>query len=224
MYVTLPNEDVGHAANIPIESPNRATKFTRLRGGSYLYFEGDEVDWLFQVKSGVLRLTRLLENGRRQVIAFGYPGDVVGFPSAGRHHTNCEALVDCALLPIRRSVLENGEGTPELHRQLLQAALREISAMQDHFMMLGRTSAVEKVASFLGVLAHRVGSEIDGRVQFELPMPRADIADFLGITTETVCRMLTQLRKDGVISIENVHTIVIQKPDKLLTLSLGDDA
>ena len=223
MYVTFPN-DISDCLHVPaIAEPRRATQDTRLRAGNYLYFEGDEVEWLYQVKSGVLRLTRMLEDGRRQVIAFGYPGDIVGFPSAGRHHTDCDALTDTCLQPFRRSVLEKGDGAPELHQQLLHAALREISAMQDHFMMLGRKSAVEKVTSFLVVLAQRVGAEVEGRVQFELPMRRADIADFLGITTETVSRTLTQLRKSGVIGINNVHTIEIRRPDVLLTLSRGGD-
>lgn len=223
MYVTLPTE-ITDCVPIPtISDPQPKTHETRLKADGSLYYEGDEVEWLYQVKSGVLRLTRMLEDGRRQVIAFGYPGDIVGFPSEGRHHTDCDALVDCTLQPIRRSVLENGDGSPELHQQLLQAALREISAMQDHFMMLGRKSAVEKVASFLSVLAQRVGTHFEGFVQFDLPMRRADVADFLGVTTETVCRTLTQLRKSGVIAVPDVHTIVIRRPEALLALSQGDD-
>lgn len=222
MYVTLLNDFSNCADHPDISEQRRATQETRLRAGSYLYFEGDEVEWLFQVKSGVLRLTRVLEDGRRQVIAFGFPGDVVGFPSSGRHHTDCEALTDACLQPFRRSALESSNGAPELHRQLLHAALREISAMQDHLMMLGRKSAVEKVASFLCVLTQRIGTVVEGQVQFKLPMRRSDIADFLGMTTETVCRTFTQLRKSGVISIDNIHTIAIRRPNALLTLSQGD--
>ncbi len=220
MYVTLPSEEIDKSPDIA--KPRRATQTTQVRAGSYLYYEGDEVEWLFQVKSGVLRLTRMLEDGRRQVIAFGYPGDIVGFPSLGRHHADCDALTDCCLQPFRRSLLERGQTEPELHHELLQAALREISAMQDHFMMLGRKSAVEKVASFLGVLAERVGTKGEGPVTFDLPMRRADIADFLGLTTETVCRTFTQLRKTGVIELANIHTVVIRRPAALLALSQGD--
>ena len=223
MYVTLPSEAVDRIDISVVSEPCQAAQESRMRAGSYLYFEGDEVEWLYQVKSGVLRLTRMLEDGRRQVIAFGYPGDIVGFPAAGRHHTDCDALTDVSLQPYRRAVLESGDGAPELHQKLLQAALREISAMQDHFMMLGRKSAAEKVASFLGVLAHRVGRDVEGCVRFQLPMPRADIADFLGLTTETVSRTLTQLRKSGVIEIENVHNILIRRPGALLALSQGGE-
>ncbi|GFE65502.1 helix-turn-helix domain-containing protein [Litoreibacter roseus] len=222
MYVTNPAEYLAKMPVRTLASSGAKTAEARLKAGHYLYFEGDQVDWLYQVTSGVLRLTRLLEDGRRQVIAFGYPGDIVGFPSAGLHHTDCDALVDARLQPYRRSVLENGEGDPKLHHALLQAALCEISAMQDHFMMLGRKSAVEKVASFLCVLSDRVGEDLGEHTQVNLPMSRADIADFLGLTTETISRTFTQLRKSGIIAINNIHTIVVLRPDTLLTLSLGD--
>lgn len=221
MYVTIPTENAVQPAFAPLATTLPQTAEARLKPSSYLYYEGDEVEWLYQVTSGVLRLTRLLEDGRRQVIAFGYPGDIVGFPSADRHHTDCEALTDVRLQPFRRSVLERGDGDPKLHNALLQAALREISGMQDHFMMLGRKSASEKLASFLCVLAERVGTDLGAYRTVTLPMSRSDIADFLGLTTETVSRTFTQLRKSNIIAIDNVHTIIIQRPTALLGLSLG---
>ena len=222
MYVTIPTEHSEHAPIATFASSNAKTSEVHAKAGSYLYFEGDSVDWLYQVTSGVLRLTRLLLDGRRQVIAFGYPGDIVGFPSGGLYHTDCEVLIDARLRSFRRSNLECGEGDPRLHQDLLQAALREISAMQDHFMMLGRKSAAERVASFLCVLADRVGEDLGGYRQVEMPMCRADIADFLGLTTETVSRTLTQLRKRGIIAIDNIHTLTVLRPAALLGLSLGD--
>jgi len=222
MYVTITSDPTW--ALPPQRLGSRKTKLpeTHLKAGSCLYFEGDPVERLYQVKKGVLRLTRLLEDGRRQVIAFGYPTDIVGFPSDGVHHTDCDVLVDACLQPYRRSTLEDGGGDPQLHRDLLQAALREISAMQDHFMMLGRKSALEKVASFLCVLTDRVGQNLGEYKQVDLPMSRGDIADFLGLTTETVSRTLTQLRKNKIIAIDNIHTIIILRPTALLGLSFGD--
>jgi len=222
MYVTIPTEFADFRAAAPLAGIAPRAAAARLKAGAYLYFEGDEVEWLYQVTSGVLRLTRMLADGRRQVIAFGYPGDIVGFPSDGLHHTDCEALTDVELQPYRRAHLESGAGDGELHKALLQAALREISAMQDHFMMLGRKSACEKLASFLCVLADRVGKDRGDCKHFNLPMTRSDIADFLGLTTETVSRTFTQLRKSGIIAIDNIHTVVIQRPTALLNLSLGD--
>lgn len=221
MYVTIPSEYAFDAFIAPLASAISRTAETRLKPGAYLYYEGDEVEWLYQVTSGVLRLTRLLADGRRQVIAFGYPGDIVGFPADDLHHTDCEALTDVRLQPFRRSHLESGEGDPKLHCALLHAALREISAMQDHFMMLGRKSATEKLASFLCVLSERVGEDLGAYRQINLPMSRSDIADFLGLTTETVSRTFTQLRKCQIIAIDNIHTIIIQRPTALLSLAEG---
>ncbi len=223
MYVTIPGIHSDSTCLPTLAEPTRKIAETRLKPGAYLFFEGDEVKWLYQIKSGVLRLTRLLEDGRRQVIAFGYPGDIVGFPSENVHHTDCEALIEARLQPLSIRHLDSSEPDPETHDYLLHAALREISAMQDHFMMLGRKSAMEKVASFLCVLTDRVGEPIGQYLQIELPMKRADIADFLGLTTETVSRTLTQLRKDDIIAIENVQTVIVLRPSALLNRSLGSD-
>ncbi|MCV3271493.1 helix-turn-helix domain-containing protein [Roseobacter sinensis] len=222
MYVTITGDQTTPEPLASISSKITRSPTAHVKAGAHLYFEGDRVEWLYQIKSGVLRLARLLEDGRRQVIAFGYPGDIVGFPSSGRHHTDCDVLEDACLQPYRRSMLESGEGDPQLHHDLLQAALREISAMQDHFMMLGQKSAAEKVASFLCVLMQRVGEEVAGETQIALPMSRGDIADFLGLTTETVSRTLTQLRKSGIIDIHNIHTVVVRRPKALWSLSLGE--
>ena len=191
--------------------------------GKHLFLEGDPADRIYEVASGVLRLTRIMEDGRRQVIAFGYPGDTVGFPSDGRYHTNCDALVPTTLVLHRRSDLESAKADPALHQRLLGAALREISAMQDHFMMLGRKSSIEKLASFLQVLAERVGEPLGDFQQVALPMTRADIADFLGLTTETVSRTFTQLRKSRIIAIDHVNTVIILKPLALRAIAAGDD-
>lgn len=223
MYVTHPT---AHCDPVNVEATPRDAKrhiARDIKAESYLFREGDEAKHLYKVVAGVFRLTRLMENGRRQLIAFGYPGDIVGFPHDAEHTTDCEALGNAQVVPYRRELLEDGGGDPVLHRQLLQAALSEISAMQDHFMMLGRKSAGEKLASLLCVLADRVGEPLGQFTQVALPMSRADIADFLGLTTETVSRSLTQLRKSKIIAIDRIHTVVILKPEMLLALALGDD-
>lgn len=222
MYVTHPTD---HLSENPVSafSNNRAkAREARLKPGDWLFFEGDEVEWLYLIKSGVIRLTRMLENGRRQVISFGYPGDIIGFPADGLHHTDCESLTIARLQPIRRAHLESGRDDPTMHRALLQSALHEICSMQDHFMMLGRKSATERLTSFLYVLSERVGKKLDSGYEIHLPMSRADIADFLGLATETVSRTFTQLRMSKVIEIENIQTIIIPNPEMLLDLSLQD--
>ena len=224
MYITLSAENCPMPAMLAAETPANPTRPILLKAGKCLYFEGDEVERLYQVISGVVRLTRMLEDGRRQVIAFGYPGDIVGFPADGRHHTDCDALVDTRLRAYRRSALDHGDGDPELHMALLRAALNEISAMQDHVMMLGRKSASEKVASFLNVLTTRYGEDVGPHRQIDLPMCRSDIADFLGLTTETVSRAFTALRKTGVIALDGAQRIKVLDPCALRDLSLGQDS
>ncbi|MDT8328539.1 MAG: helix-turn-helix domain-containing protein [Roseovarius sp.] len=223
MYVTIPSEQTPNTAQFRSVTTRSKIVTKTFKVGASLYYEGDKVDHLYRVQSGVLRLTRLLEDGRRQVIAFGYPGDIVGFPNDGLYHTDCDMLTDGRLQAYPLSILENGNSNPELHRALLQAALREISAMQDHFMMLGRKSALEKVASFLCVLIERMSAQVGPYSQASLPMSRSDIADFLGLTTETVSRTLSQLRKNEIIVINNVHTVVVLQPRALFELSQGHD-
>ena len=222
MYVTIsnPHGEKVYPKDLSEKTPTLPT--TRLATDSHLFHEGDRVERIYQVITGVVRLTRLLEDGRRQIIAFGFPGDIVGFPCNGRHHTDCEALTRVELQPYRLSHLENEKGDPSLHASLLQAALREIAAMQDHFMMLGRKSALEKIASFLSVLADRVGMEVGQYTQISLPMSRADIADFLGLTTETVSRTFSQLRKSRVIALDGVHTVIVLRPEALRALADGN--
>lgn len=221
MYVTLLDEEKVEARPEKLSKTGTCLPLARFKSGSHAFREGDCVEQIFQVESGVVSLARLLEDGRRQIIAFGFPGDIVGFPSDGRHHTDCEALGDVLLQPYRYAQVANGEGDPALQARFLEAALHEIAAMQDHFMMLGRKSAMEKVASFLIVLARRSGVHTQAGLQVPLPMSRADIADFLGLTTETVCRVLSQFRKSRVIALDGVLTVVLLRPEELKAMSSG---
>lgn len=189
--------------------PSDQRFYQRLDAGRHLFHEGAEAENVYEVERGMLRLVRVMENGRRQIAAFALPGDVVGFPEGDRYHTDCDAITDCVLLAHRRAALERCNPNPELHRRLTRAALNEICAMQDHFMMLSSKSAAEKIASFVLTLAERMGEpEADG-IHVDIPMRRVDIADFLGLTTETVCRSFTQFRKLGLIRLETAQKAVV---------------
>ncbi len=207
MYVTISVDDHQPFLGSRLDRSSRSNR--HLKTGSCLYYEGDTVSQLYLIESGVVRLTRVLEDGRRQVIAFGYPGDIIGFPSGGLHHTDCDALTDTKLTPFSRKALDDSQYDPDLHAVLVAAALREISAMQDHFMMLGRKSAAEKVASFLKVLVERISKADTPPPTIDLPMTRSDIADFLGLTTETVSRCFTALRKAGIIRLSGINRVEV---------------
>ena len=227
MYVTLSTDQAPAflaPGNDPLCDAQSSTRNQRrVETGTHLFREGDDAEHVYEIKSGILRLTRVLENGKRQVIAFGLPGDIIGFPNGDLHHTDCNVIASAEIVAHRRRTLETGEGDPETHQRLLHAALREISAMQDHFMMLARKSAMEKVASFLIVLSQRTGTPVGNYTTFSLPMRRADIADFLGLTIETVSRMLTLLRGQGAITLETPQTVLIQNMERLINASQAED-
>lgn len=204
----------------PVLSKPKTRSFVRsFKPGSHLFRKGDEAKQVFQIVSGVLRLTCVTENGHRQVIAFGFPGDTVGFPNGTTHNTDCDVLKTARVIPYRYTAFENDVPDSAAYQHLMQAALREISNMQNHFMMVGCKTAVARVASFLSVLTDRLGEPLGQYTKVTLPMSRSDIADFLGLTTETVSRTITQLCKDKLIARENSCALVILQPVALLALT-----
>ena len=125
---------------------------------------------------------------------FYYPGDLFGLEPGPDHQFGAEALTDCEVQKVRRSAIRAAAGEAELDRAILDATRRELARLQEHVLMLGRKSAREKVACFLMSLAH---DQADDNIR--LPMSRQDMADYLGLTIETVSRMLTQLQGDAIV-------------------------
>lgn len=212
---------------IPIKSsvgsPRTCTGNThRLSHGQFLFHQGDEGKSIYRVTEGVLRLSRVSEKGRQQVVAFGYPGDIVGFPVSGLRNTDCDALTDARVqvLPVR--LPDESAGAAAEAAFLAAAALFEIGTMQEHLMTLGRKSSRERVASFLLVLLHRVGLRDAHGVHVDLPMSRADIADFLGLRTETVSRAFTDLREAGVIDLPTAQHVTVLDPARLAEMTETD--
>ncbi|SDZ40283.1 CRP/FNR family transcriptional regulator, anaerobic regulatory protein/CRP/FNR family transcriptional regulator, nitrogen fixation regulation protein [Jannaschia faecimaris] len=193
-----------------------------LREGESLFRETDPASYLFEVVSGVLRLTRLLETGRRHVIGFAHAGDIVGFSADGRHSADCEALSPAALLAHPRGVLEGSEDDGDTHQQVQLAALRQIETLQDHLLLMARPGACGKLASFILALANRHGSDVEGRLVVELEMPRADIADYLCMTVETVSRSLTKMRTRNLIRLETSQRIIILDRTGLEELAMAE--
>lgn len=224
MYVTLPNSfAVSQAIEGRAVRPERKAKLRshrKTRTGQTLFLEDDSAHHLFEVVSGVVRLSRVTHGGRRQIIAFGFPGDIIGFPLEGRHHADCDVIEDGDVLVYPTRVLEAPGDDPELHRYLMRAAMEEIGGMQDHFMVLGRKCANERIAAFLAVLAARVGQPIPGGTSIKIPMYRSDIADFLGLSSETVSRSFTQLKERGIVVFKTAKDLII--PDMRALVDLID--
>ena len=162
---------------------------------------------------GVVKLTKLMADGRQQIVGLQFSPDFLGRPFRKQNDSYAEAANQVHLCSFPRTVLdEMVKQSPELEHRLHQQALKQLDEARDLMLTLGRKTATEKVATFLHMIAIHNDPELDddsGQVEFELPLKRADIADFLGLTIETVSRQMTKLRKAGVIDIRNNRTILV---------------
>lgn len=184
-----------------------------------LFHEGDSADALYEVVTGVFRATKVFQDGRRQVVAFAYPGDVIGFGHGEAYRFGCDALT-----PARVQVTARGDlaqvmrNRPELGEKLLAMAAGEVASMHDLSVLLCRKSAMERIAGFLLSLASRTGKVGNDR-RVSLPMCRADIADHLGLTIETVSRNLTKLKLRRIVDLPDRGNFIIRDLDRLQALA-----
>lgn len=159
-----------------------------------VYGEGEEAEFVYKVVSGAVRTHKVLSDGRRQITGFRLPGDLFGFEQGKIHRHSAEALTDTKVLIFKRRQVERAAtDRAEFACQLWDMATNDLRHAQDHMLLLGRRSAAERVASFLIDVDARLG----GTGTFALPMTRRDIADFLGLTIETVSRTISQLEAEG---------------------------
>jgi CRP/FNR family transcriptional regulator len=188
----------------------------RIAAEKILFAEGDAAPHVFEVTKGVLRLCRLLPDGRRSITGFAYPGDVIGLSVRNLYAYSAEAVTDCELKRFSRAALsELIERSSEFARGMFAIVADELCSAQDQMLLLGRKTAAERVASFLLGLAERQSPTRGERDHVELPMSRTDIADYLGLTTETVCRVLTKLRQSGVINLPSPQRVEFVQPQTL---------
>jgi CRP/FNR family transcriptional regulator, nitrogen fixation regulation protein len=173
-----------------------------------IYGEGEPADYLYKVLSGTVRTYKVLKDGRRQVGDFYLPGDLFGLETGDVHAFSAEATTKSKVLLIRRSaVAALAARDNEFARELLALTGREIDRVRDHVMLLIKT-AQERVACFLLEMADRINTGKEKEVQ--LPMRRQDIADYLGLTIETVSRTLTQLESIDAIALPSSRRIVLR--------------
>jgi len=176
-----------------------------------IYGEGESAEFVYKVVSGAVRAVRGLADGRRQIETFYLPGDVFGVEPGATRRSAAEALAGATLIVARRSALA---GDADQAAMLWRHALRELQRSQDHVLTLGRRSAGERLASFLLDLAERMDTPLD----LELPMSRQDIADYLGLTIETVSRTMTQLQGQGLIALSGCRRVRLVRPTTLADL------
>ena len=187
-----------------------------------IFYAGDESVHVSNVVQGTVRLYNLLPDGRRQITGFLFAGDFLGMAANQEYATSAEALTAVTLCRFPRRKLEALlDVLPALERRLLGAASNELVAAQDQMLLLGRKTAREKVASFLLRLSRRAVERGESANPVYLPMSRADIADYLGLTTETVSRTITQLRKNGMITLLSSDRISIAEGTALRDMAEG---
>lgn len=193
--------------------------------GATFVDEGEPALHVFTVSDGIVKLFKLLADGRRQIVGFLVAGDVFGFTPGDKYTVSAEAVSPVTLCRFPRRQLERAFAEfPGVERQLLDAVTRELAAAQDQMVLLGRKTAHERLASFLLSLARRQGHDDD---TVDLPMTRTDIADYLGLTMETVSRVFTVLKGSGCIAANGSGKVHILDADALAELADGaadDDA
>jgi CRP/FNR family transcriptional regulator len=170
------------------------------RSGKTIFAERELADAVFGLSQGVVRLYKLLPDGRRQVLSFALPGDFLGMPLAERYNFSADAIGEVALCRFSRQELTNFiQSSPNIMRLLIEFAIRELDMAQDQLLLLGNGSAEEKVAIFLVSWRNRLARISAFSETVPLPMRRQDIADFLGLKLETVSRTLAKLEQKNVL-------------------------
>jgi CRP/FNR family transcriptional regulator len=198
---------------------SRQTKKHSYPGDQELIHAGGKVERYSNIMSGVVKLTKLMADGRQQVVGLQFAPDFLGSPFRYESDISAESATDIKLCSFPATALnELIRQSPELEHLLHKQALRELEEARDWMLTLGRKTASEKIASFLFLIASHIDPEVGNsseEIRFELPLKRMDIADFLGLTIETVSRQITKLRKDGVIQVENNRTVIVPNINRL---------
>ncbi len=189
---------------------------------STLFDEGEPALHLSNMVEGAVKLYKLLPDGRRQITGFLFPGDFLGVALNETYAYSAEAMTDVRLCRFPRQRMEGLlRDLPKLEHRLLERAGNELVAAQEQMLLLGRKTARERLASFLLSLSARAAKRGQPASPLDLPMSRADIADFLGLTTETVSRTFTQFKKAGVIGLPGQSLVELLQPDTLAALAEG---
>ncbi len=203
---SLSDDDLDHLSS--------AGRHQMLQRGQTVVWQGDESLLVGNVIDGVLKLCVTSAEGKDQTLGLMFPSDFIGRPFGATTQHSVVALTDAHICTFRRSGFDDfARQHPELEHGLLQRTLTELDRTRDWMVLLGRKSAMARVASFLLAMSERMGSAEQARggyaPRFDLPLSRQDIADLLGLTIETVSRQITSLREQGIVETSGRRTIVV---------------
>lgn len=199
----------------PLDRLGGQVKFEKNRT---IYYEGDEAEHCYKVKSGTVRLCKVTEDGRRQIAAFLTAGDLFGWTDHGFYGFSAEAVSDVTLEKYSRARVDDAvKASPALGRRVLALLSTQLASAHEHLLLLGRMTAVERVASFLLDLVRR--QHTGGSI--ELAMCRKDVADYLGLTVETVSRTMSALKRKGIISFADPESVQLRQSGALERLAMA---
>lgn len=198
------------------------------RAGETIAWAGEEMEVLGSVVSGVATLSRTLADGRRQMVGLLLPSDFIGRPGRRKAPYDVVAANEVVICRFQKTQFEGlVDGTPHLERRLLDMTLDELDSAREWMLLLGRKTAREKIASLLAIIARRNAAlnsqEISDGLRFALPLTREAMADYLGLTIETVSRQISALKKAGIIVLEDGRHIRVPNFAALLD-EAGDDS
>jgi CRP/FNR family transcriptional regulator len=202
--------------------------YRSFEAGQNVVWSGDRMDFVASVVSGIASLTQTMEDGRRQMVGLLLPSDFLGRPGRQIAPYDVMATTDLVMCCFRRKPFEDMMSTtPHVAQRLLEMTLDELDAAREWMLLLGRKTAREKIASLLAIIARRdAGLKTKpgkGPVSFDLPLTREEMAEYLGLTLETVSRQMNALKRDGVVELEEKRRIVVPDFNRLAE-ETGDDA
>ncbi|MCB6179563.1 Crp/Fnr family transcriptional regulator [Rhodobacter sp. Har01] len=197
------------------------------QSGQTIIWSGDRMDFVASVVTGIATLTQTMEDGRRQMVGLLLPSDFVGRPGRNLAAYDVTATTDVVMCCFRKKPFEDlMSSTPHIAQRLLEMTLDELDAAREWMLLLGRKTAREKIASLVAIIARRDAAlhlrRTKGELVVDLPLTREEMADYLGLTLETVSRQISALKRDGVISLEGKRHVTIPNFDRLLE-EAGDD-
>ena len=184
------------------------------RSGDPIFWEDDHAVSYYLIESGVGRGCRILPDGRRQICRFIFPGDLIAHSRTDKYPYTAEAITPVTAIVISRMHLQKeAESMACMRKLIMDSLLAELRESQDQILVLGRMTAVERVSHFLYLLAERTGT--DPSQPIIIPMNRTDIADYLGLTLETVSRVIGRLKREGKIRLISANRIAVHSPSLL---------
>ncbi|MBB4286018.1 cyclic nucleotide-binding domain-containing protein [Roseospira goensis] len=205
-----------------ISSLSRVQCTLRFEPHDTLFREGDQGLAVYSVVSGAVKVYKLMPDGRRQITGFFFRGDMFGFCLDGTYAYTAEAItpVGVCRLPMQR-LGELAETAPEIQYRIVLRMTAKLAQFHDHVLLLGRKTARERVATFLLTLSDRARRRGDPPSPLSLPMGRADIADHIGLTVETVSRAMTWFKREGLLDLPSPSQVAIRQPEALRAIADG---